>query len=53
MAVIPTVHAGIKSGDVEVPGMWMINQGGMLSFVGGLMGHMIFGLVLALVYVKI
>ena len=53
MAVIPIVHAGIKNGDVEAPGMWMINQGGMLSFVGGLMGHMIFGLVVALVYVKI
>lgn len=53
MAVIPIVHAGIKNGDVEAPGMWMINQGGMLSFVGGLMGHMVFGLVVALVYVKI
>ncbi len=53
MAVIPIVHAGIKSGDVEAPGLWMINQGGMLSFVGGLMGHIVFGLVVALVYVKI
>jgi len=53
MAVIPIVHAGIKNGDVEAPGMWMINQGGMLSFVGGLMGHIVFGLVVALIYVKI
>ncbi len=53
MGVIPIVHAGIKSGDVEAPGLWMINQGGMLSFVGGLMGHLVFGLVVALVYVKI
>lgn len=53
MAVIPIVHAGIKNGEVDAPGLWMINQGGMLSFVGGLMGHMVFGLVVALVYVKI
>ena len=53
MAVIPIMHAGIKNGDVEAPGLWMTNQGGMLSFVGGLMGHMVFGLVVALVYVII
>ncbi len=53
MAVIPLMHAGIKNGDVEAPGLWMTNQGGMMSFVGGLMGHMVFGLVVALVYVMI
>ena len=50
MGVIPIMHAGIKNGDVEAPGLWMTNQGGMLSFIGGLMGHMVFGLVVALVY---
>jgi len=50
MGLIPIMHAGIKNGDVEAPGLWMTNQGGMLSFVGGLMGHMVFGLVVALVY---
>lgn len=53
MAMIPIMHVGIKNGDVEAPGLWMTNQGGMLSFVGGLMGHMVFGLVVALVYVII
>lgn len=53
MAVIPIMHAGIKNGDVEAPGLWMTNQGGMLSFVGGLMGHMVFGIVVALMYVII
>ena len=53
MGLIPMMHAGIKNGDVEAPGLWMTNQGGMLSFVGGLMGHMVFGLVVALVYVII
>jgi hypothetical protein len=28
----------------------MTNQGGMMAFFGGLMGHMIFGIVVALVY---
>ena len=50
MGLIPIMHAGIKNGDVEAPGLWMTNQGGMLSFIGGLMGHMVFGLVVALVY---
>ena len=50
MAVIPLMHAGIKNGEVDPPGLWMTNQGGMMSFVGGLMGHMVFGLVVALVY---
>ena len=50
MGVIPIMHAGIKNSDVEAPGLWMTNQGGMLAFIGGLMGHMVFGLVVALVY---
>ena len=50
MGVIPIMHAGIKNGDVEAPGLWMTNQGGALAFIGGLMGHMVFGLVVALVY---
>ena len=50
MGVIPIMHAGINNGDVEAPGLWMTNQGGTLSFIGGLMGHMVFGLVVALVY---
>ena len=50
MAMIPIMHVGIKNGEVEAPGMWMTNQGGILAFVGGLMGHMVFGLVVTLVY---
>ena len=49
-AMIPMMHAGIKSGEVEKPGLWMTNQGGMMAFVGGLMGHMVFGIVVALIY---
>jgi hypothetical protein len=50
MAMIPMMHAGIKSGAVQAPGMWMTNNGGTMAFIGGLVGHMIFGVVVALVY---
>ena len=49
-ALIPMMHAGIKSGEVEKPGLWMTNQGGLMAFMGGVMGHMVFGIVVALVY---
>lgn len=49
-ALIPMMHAGIKSGEVEKPGLWMTNQGGVMAFVGGLMGHMVFGVVVTLIY---
>ncbi len=50
IAMIPMLHAGIKSGAVQAPGMWMTNNGGLMAFMGGLVGHMIFGAVVALVY---
>jgi uncharacterized membrane protein YagU involved in acid resistance len=50
MGMIPMMHAGIKSGAVKAPGLWMTNNGGMMAFVGGLIGHLVFGLVVALVY---
>ena len=52
MLMIPMLHAGIRSGEVKAPGMYMsANGGGMMAFIGGLMGHMVFGLVVALLYV--
>lgn len=50
MGMIPMMHVGIKSGEVQAPGLWMTNNGGMMAFAGGLMGHMAFGLVVALIY---
>lgn len=50
MGMIPMMHAGIKSGAVKAPGLWMTNNGGLMAFMGGLVGHMIFGIVIALVY---
>jgi hypothetical protein len=53
MSMIPMMHVGIKSGAVQAPGMWMTNSGGIMAFMGGLVGHMIFGVVIALVYAAI
>jgi hypothetical protein len=50
MGMMPMMHAGIKNGAVKAPGLWMVNNGGMMGFLGGLMGHMIFGLVVVLAY---
>jgi hypothetical protein len=50
MVMVPMMHAGIKSGEVAAPGAWMTNQGGMMAFVGGLLGHIFFALVVGLVY---
>lgn len=47
--MMPMMHQGIKSGEVSAPGMYM-NSMGMMGFVGGLMGHMVFGLVVGIVY---
>ncbi|MCP4420668.1 MAG: hypothetical protein GY805_29015 [Chloroflexi bacterium] len=44
------MHAGVKAGTMKAPGPYMTNNGGMMSFMGGLVGHIIFGLVVALVY---
>ena len=50
MGAIPMLHAGIKAGSVSTPGVFMLNSGGMMAFMGGLIGHVIFGVVVALVY---
>jgi len=50
MAGIPMMHAGIKAGKVEAPGAFMMKEGGIMAFMGGLIGHMVFGLVVVLVF---
>ncbi|MBI3244678.1 MAG: hypothetical protein HYZ49_20560 [Chloroflexi bacterium] len=50
MGGVPMMHAGIKAGTVKAPGVLMLNMGGMMGFMGGLIGHVIYGLVVALVY---
>ena len=50
MVIIPIMHAGIKAGKVEAPGAFMMKDGGIIAFMGGLVGHMVFGVVVILVY---
>lgn len=50
MGVMPMMHAGIKSGTVDAPGVFTMNNGGIMAFMGGMVGHMIFGMVVALTY---
>ncbi|MCP4425915.1 MAG: hypothetical protein GY803_15590 [Chloroflexi bacterium] len=50
MGGMSMMHAGVKAGTVNAPGIYMTNNGGMMAFMGGLVGHLIFGLVTALVY---
>ncbi|HEC62434.1 MAG TPA: hypothetical protein ENI27_09335 [bacterium] len=50
MGVMPMMHAGIKSGTVDAPGVFTINNGGIMAFMGGMLGHMIYGIVVTLTY---
>lgn len=50
MGAIPMIHLGMKNGSVQAPGLWMTKNGGLMAFMGGLAGHMVFGLVFVLVY---
>lgn len=49
MGGMPRLHAGIKAGTVQAPGVLMLNAG-VMGFMGGLIGHVVYGLVVALVY---
>lgn len=50
MGMVPTMHAGIRAGSVQAPGVYMMSNGGLMSFMGGLIGHVVYGIVVALVY---
>jgi len=49
MGGMPMLHAGIKAGTMQAPGVLMLNAG-VMGFMGGLIGHVLYGLVVALVY---
>ena len=50
MGGVPMMHAGVKAGTVKAPGLYMMSAGGMMAFAGGLIGHVVYGLVVALAY---
>lgn len=49
MGGMPMMHAGIKAGTVKAPGILMLNVG-VMGLMGALIGHIVYGLVVALVY---
>ncbi len=49
MGGMPMLHVGIKAGTVKAPGVLMLNTG-VMGLMGGLIGHAVYGLVVALVY---
>ncbi len=50
MGGVGMMHAGVKAGTVDAPGVYMTNNGGMMAFMGGLIGHILYGITVALVY---
>jgi uncharacterized membrane protein YagU involved in acid resistance len=49
-AFAPMIHAGMKAGTVKVPGAYMAKSMGLLGFIGGMIGHIVFGVTVALIY---
>ncbi len=49
-AFAPLVHAGMQAGTVEETGPYMLKSLGFVGFVAGLVGHIVFGMVVGLVY---
>ena len=49
IGMVPVMHAGIRAGTVQAPGVYMLS-GGAMAFMGGLAGHVLYGVVVALVY---
>lgn len=47
---LPRVHAGIRSGTIGAPGLYMTNLAGLWAFPAGLLSNTTFGLTFAFVY---
>lgn len=41
--LMPMMRTSIRFGNVPAPDVYMISWGGMMGFVGGLMGQVVFG----------
>lgn len=46
----PMVHAGMKAGTVAQTGPYMLKSLGIIGFLAGAVGHIVFGLVVGLIY---
>jgi hypothetical protein len=49
-AFAPLAHAGMKAGTIQPTGPYMLQSLGLPGFLAGLVGHIIFGLVVASIY---
>ena len=49
-AFAPHVHARMKAGTVEKTGGYMWQSLGLFGFMAGMLGHIVFGVVVALIY---
>lgn len=49
-AFAPLAHAGMKAGTIQPTGPYMLQSLGLPGFWAGLVGHIVFGLVVAGVY---
>lgn len=50
-SLAPYVHAGMKAGTVEETGAYMLKSLGIFGLIAGGIGHIVFGIVVALIYV--
>lgn len=49
-AFAPLAHAGMKAGTVKETGAYMLKSLGMIGFIAGMVGHIVFGVAVALTY---
>jgi hypothetical protein len=49
-AFAPLAHAGMKAGTIQPTGPYMLQSLGLPGFLAGLVGHIVFGLVVASIY---
>lgn len=49
-AFAPVAHAGMKAGLIAETGPYMLTSLGVVGFLAGMAGHIVFGVVVALVY---
>jgi len=44
------VHAGMRAGTVKEAGAYLTKSLGVMGFFGGLIGHIVFGVTVGLIY---
>jgi len=52
-ALAPLAHAGMKAGTIEPTGAYMLKSLGFVGFIAGTIGHIVFGITVAVVYITL